>query len=289
MDWLDNCYRKEFNKLFTAVVVPYKKGTFDVDYEGYRKIIRYFLQPKFVEAGGAIIVNPEAGEVFYLSYEEKRRLLEIAQEEIQGKVMVFAGAIDKTTALTVDDAVAAKELGADGLFFCPPLGSGDVTRGLDLNRHPEVWTDMMEAMVTATDLPIIVHPTAGSITAYGSGIPEGPALAICKKVPQIVGWKMTYSYIGWYKVAKALRSLDHHVAILGAGANNWHTAFLNDQFDGCVNGSLCYAMEPMLDHIEAWRKGDVALAKKLWNAGLEEIHDYVYGDYARLHIKYNVT
>lgn len=138
MNWLDEEYRKQFNKLFVALVVPYRKGTFDIDYDAFRKLVRYFLQPKFTEAGGAIIVNPEAGEVFYLSYEEKRRLLEVAMEEIDGRVMVFAGAIDKTTELTVADAVAAKELGADGLFFCPPMGSGDVTRGLNLDNHPEV-------------------------------------------------------------------------------------------------------------------------------------------------------
>jgi len=288
VDFFDIEYRNSFRKLFTALMVPYKPGTFDIDEEAYRRLLRYFLQPKFVDAEGGLIVNPEAGEVFYLTFEEKRRLLEIAMEEAGGKMMIIAGACDLTTENTVKDAVAAKDLGADGVFFMPPMGSGDITRGLNLHAHPEIWTDVMDALVDASGLPLIVHPTAGSISAYGSGIPEGPALAICKRVPAIVGWKMTYSYLGWYKVAKALRTLELPVAVLAALGSVWHTALLNEHFDGSVNGSLCYAMEPMVDHVLAWRENNLDKAKTIWKSGLEEFHDYVYGDPARMHIKYKI-
>jgi len=39
----------------------------------------------FVRAGG-LCINPEAGEIFYLTRQEKRRVLEIAMEEAHGKV-----------------------------------------------------------------------------------------------------------------------------------------------------------------------------------------------------------
>lgn len=284
---MDKNYGRKYDRLFTAAVVPYKAGTFEVDYDAYRQLVRYFLQPKFLNAGGAYIANPEAGEVFYLTYEEKKRIVEIAVEEINGKMPVFAGAIDVTTAGTVRDAVAAKEAGADGLFFCPPMGSGDVTYAWNPDLYPEVWSDMMNAMAEATDLPIIVHPTSG-VSAFGVGLPTGPTLKICRDVPNIVGWKMTYSYLGWKKIAAALRTLDRHVAVLAAPSDLWHVALLNEQFDGCVNGSLCYAMEPMVDHVLAWRENNLEKARKIWNSGLSEIGDYVFGDYARLHCRYKV-
>ena len=279
--------RKKWNRLFSAVVVPYKPGTFEVDYESFRKLIRYFLQPKFVDAGGAIIVNPEAGEVFYLTYEEKRKLLEVALKEVEGKVPRFAGAIAATTAETVRDAIAAKELGADGLFFCPPMGSGDVTYAWNPHIYPEVWIDMIQAMVDATDLPIIVHPTTNA-SQYGVGLPLEPTLKICNAIPNIVGWKMTYSYWGWKKVGEGLRTLDHHVAVLGAPSDLWHVMLLNDLFDGSVNGGLCYAMEPMVEHVQAWRNNDLIIARNIWNSGLSELNDFIFGDYARLHIRYKV-
>ena len=284
---MDMNYGNKWDRMYVATVVPYKEGTFEVDYEAFRKLIRYFLQQKFVDADGGIIVNPEAGEVFYHTYEEKRNLVKIAMEEVAGKLPVFAGAIDVTTEGTVKDAIAAKELGVDGLFFCPPMGSGDVTYAWNPDLYPEVWSDMMNAMADATDLPIIVHPTSG-VSQYGVGLPVGPTIKICTDVPNIVGWKMTYSYWGWKKVAEAFRKFDRHVAVLGAPSDLWHVALLNEQFDGCVNGGLCYAMEPMIEHVQAWKENDLDKARTIWNSGLSDLNDYVFGDYARLHCRYKI-
>ena len=274
--------------LYVAVVVPYKKDSFDVDYEAYRRLIRYFLQPKFVDAGGALVVNPEAGEVFYLDEEEKKRIIKVALEEVSGKAPVFTGASHVTTEGTVKECVAAKELGVDGIFFIPPMGSGDITYAWNPDLYPEVWIDMMKAITDATDLPMLVHPTAGFNPRYGVGIPAGATLKILKEIPHIIGWKMTYNYTGWKTVAEAIRTLDHHVGVLGAPSDLWHWALLNEYFDGSVNGAFCYSMEPKIDHVLAWKRNDLAGARRIWNSGLMAIQDYVFSDYARLHIRYKV-
>ena len=119
--------KKQTNKWdrnFVAVVVPYKKGSWEIDYDAYRKLLRYFLQPKFVDAGGAIIVNPEAGEIFYLTYEEKKKIVEIAVEEVAGKVPLFAGAFAMTTEGYVKDAVTAKKAGRGRHLLHPTHGLG---------------------------------------------------------------------------------------------------------------------------------------------------------------------
>ncbi len=277
-----------WDRIYAAVVVPYKRGTFDIDYDAYRKLLRYFLQPKFVDAGGGIIVNPEAGEIFYLSYEEKKKIVQIAVKEVAGKVPLFAGAIDAATEGIVRDAVTAKKLGADGIFFIPPMGSGDVTYAWNPEKYPEVWIDIAKAIDKAVNLPIIVHPTSGVSPMYGVGLPVGPTLKMCRAVPNIVGWKMTYNYTGWKTVAEGLRSLDHHVAVLGAPSDLWHVALLNEWFDGTVNGGMNYGMEPMIDHIRAWKRNDLLEARRIWKAGLEKLNDFVYADYARLHVRYKI-
>lgn len=274
--------------LYVAVVVPYKPGTFEIDYDCYRKLIQYFLQPKFVDAGGGLIVNPEAGEVFYLDQDEKKKIIQIAMEEVKGKVPVFTGCSHVTTAGTVKEAIEAKKLGVDGLFFIPPMGSGDVTYAWNPNLYPEVWIDMMKALTQAVDLPMIVHPTCPFTPMYGVGLPWSATKAICEAVPHVIGWKMTYNQPGWHTVAQGLRTLDHHVGILGAPADLWHIALLNEEFDGTVNGSFCYAMEPMVDHLLAWRRNDLIEARRLWNLGLQKLQDFVYSDYARLHIRYKI-
>ena len=76
-------------KYYVTLVCPYDAEG-NIDEQGYRRLLRYFLQPRFRDVGG-ICVNPEAGEVFYLSRAEKRRLVEMAVEEVNGAMPVFAG------------------------------------------------------------------------------------------------------------------------------------------------------------------------------------------------------
>jgi dihydrodipicolinate synthase/N-acetylneuraminate lyase len=100
---------------------------------------------------------------------------------------------------------------------------------------------------------------------------------------------MTYSYPGSIAVAKALRELPRHVGILRATAKFFHENLATNSFDGTVTGSLNYAMEKMIDHINAWRRRDITEACKIWESGLADLHEYVYSDYSRLHIRYKTA
>jgi len=278
----------KFDRLYVAVVTPLKED-YEVDEPDLRKLLQYFMQPKFRDAGSGIIINPEAGEIFYLTREEKRRNVEIAVEECGGKVPVFAGVVDLRTEDSVKVAIDAKNAGADGIFLIPPMGSMDVTVAWDADKYPEVWVDMAKAQVEAVDLPTIVHPTAPASPAFGIGLPLGATLQMCQEIPNIIGWKMVYSYAGSIIIAKALRALDRHVAILSAPANLFHENLATGYFDGTVTGAFCYAMEPMVDHINAWRRRDVEEACRIWQAGLADLHDYMYSEHSRLHVRYKAS
>ena len=278
-----------WHRLFVAVVTPYMPGESKVDEAGLRQHLRYFLQPKFVNAGGAILINPEAGEIFYLSRDEKLRNVEIALEECRGKVPVFAGVIAPTTAESIIVARDAKAAGVDGIFLIPPVGAMDITTSWDSERYPEVWVDMAKAICDAVGLPAITHPVTPPTPQYGNGLPLSATLKMCREVPQIIGWKMTYSYGGFRMIARGLRQLPRPVAILCATAVYFHEYLASGQFDGTVTGSFNYAMEPMIDHIEAWRRGDVEAARQIWNSGLAELHEYVYSEYSRLHVRYKAA
>ena len=278
----------KYDRLFVAVMTPMKED-YAIDEPGLRKLLQYFMQPKFREAGGAIIINPEAGELFCLTRQEKRRNIEIAQEECGGKVPIFAGVLDNTTEGAVKVAVDAKELGVDGIFLMPPVGSMDITTSWNAEKYPEVFVEMAKAEVDAVDLPAIVHPVGSASVAFGIGLPLVATMRMCKEIPNIVGWKMTYSYPGGITIAKALRTLDRHVGILRASARFFHENLVTDYFDGTVTGSFNYAMESMIDHINAWRRRDFEEACRIWKGGLADLHEYVYGDYSRLHVRYKIA
>jgi 4-hydroxy-tetrahydrodipicolinate synthase len=278
----------QYVRHYVAIVTPFNEN-FDVDERALRKLLQYFMQPAFRDGGGGIIINPEAGEAFYLSGEEKRRNVQIAIEECGGKLPVFAGVIDLRTEDAVKVAVDAKEAGADGLFLLPPIGTADIVGSWDPEKYPEVWIDMAKAEVEAVDLPAIVHPVAGRTPTFGIGLPLAPTLLMCKEIPNIVGWKMTYSYEGCKIIARGLKSLDRHVAVLIATGRYFHEHLSTGILEGTLSGSYNYAMEPMMAHLAAWRKRDLAEACRIWNSGMAELHSYIYSDYSRLHMRYKAA
>jgi dihydrodipicolinate synthase/N-acetylneuraminate lyase len=99
---------------------------------------------------------------------------------------------------------------------------------------------------------------------------------------------MTYGYDGFRIVAQALRSLDHHVAVMGALASRFHEYNATGLFDGTLSGFWNFAFEPMLEHLDAWHDRDVVRATEIWTGGLVQLHEYV-ADMGRLHIRYKTA
>ena len=280
-------YGTQYDRMYVAIVTPHKDNTYDPDEDQLRKFLRYFMQPRYVDAGIGMIINPEAGEIFYLSREEKLRNVQIAVEEVKGKVPLFAGAIAPSTADTVQVAIDAQKAGADGIFIIPQMGAIDITTAWDAVKYPEVWLDLLKAVQEGVgDMPFICHPTANPHIRWGEGLPVEVAVRTCEEIKNVVGWKMTYNYTGYRIVSRALRNLDRHVGILAAPAVNFHESLASDCFDGTVSGSWNYAPEPMLDHILAWRREDLKEARRIWDSGLAQIQEFVYSEFSRLHIRY---
>lgn len=276
------------HRRFITTVLPMHKGG-EIDEDAWRRFLRYFLADPRVIAKGGLCINPEAGEIFYLTRQEKRRVLEIAMEEINGKVPVVAGVFGMATRDTVQDAKDAKAMGVDALFVFPPQGAIDVHTAWNPVEYPEIWADVLNEIARNADLPMIAHPTAsGSPPLFGQGMPLQAALRLCRDVPNIVGWKMLYPYPGYRVVAKAMQGLDKPVAVLGALANYFHEYRAAGLFDGTMSGYWNYALEPMLEHMEAWDNGDVAKASRIWDGGLMQLHD-VLTDRGRLHIRYKTA
>jgi len=276
------------HRYYAAMVLPFDNRG-QIDEGAYRDLIQYFLQERFRRVGG-LIANPEAGEIYYLSREEKRRTAEIAVREAGGKMPVFGGVFDLTTDGCMICAKDAQAAGVDGLFLLPPAGSIDLVTSWNAERYPEYWLDQIRAIDAAVNLPIITHPVASPTPQWGLGVPGEAARLICQQIPNIIGWKMIYNYEGQRKMWKILRSLDRHVSIMAAGGGLFHEFLAHDVLDGTVSGSWNYALEPMLDHIAAWQADDIRAARRIWGeGGLRDLHAYIYSDYSRLHLRYKVA
>lgn len=71
---------------------------------------RSTVQDDYLEQGIAIIANPEAGELFTLEREERRKVLQICIEEAAGRCPVIAGVVHVHTKGYIETAKDAREL-----------------------------------------------------------------------------------------------------------------------------------------------------------------------------------
>ena len=75
---------------------------------------------------------------------------------------------------------------------------------------------------------------------------------------------------------------------MGALASRFHEYKATGMFDGTLSGFWNFALEPMLDHLDAWDAKDIDKARRIWDGGLVQLHEYV-ADMGRLHIRYKTA
>ena len=108
-------YRVDWKGTFVPSVTPFDKdGTFLEDH--FRKVLEHLI----ADGVSGIIVAGCTGEWFSMSDTERRRLFEIAVEQIDGRVKVIAGTCAISTHETVALTRAAKDIGCDGCMIMSP-------------------------------------------------------------------------------------------------------------------------------------------------------------------------
>lgn len=281
----------KYDKNYCALVTVYNSESLEIDPEAYRKLVRYFTTSKdFLKHRGALIVNPEAGEIFYLTREEREALIKVVLEERPADMPIFAGCFGVRRDEMIESALHAKAMGVDGLFVLPPVGTMEVSTSIDAARNPEIWTDHVRAIAEASQLPLIIHAAGPNTVEWGVGLPVQSVKMVIENVPSVVGWKMVYDNImGWWRAAWAIRSVERHVGILNVPLVCWHTAMICGLVDGGVKGGYNWIMEPLVRHAQAWEERDLEKVKRIFMTQLQPPSQYVFSDPSRLHIRYKVA
>ena len=111
----------------------------------------------------AITINAHASEVGSCTFEEQRRVLEIAEDEIGAKLPIVNGIYAEGSLEAARLARMAQEGGASALLVFPP---GPFTLG----QRPEMALAHFRRIADASDLPIIVfqYPLASGARAIRS-------------------------------------------------------------------------------------------------------------------------
>jgi 4-hydroxy-tetrahydrodipicolinate synthase len=159
-----------FTGVLPAVVTPFRNG--EVDEESLRQLIEFQIE----NGVHGIVPCGTTGESATLSHEEHDRVVEIAVDQVKGRVPVVAGTGSNNTAEAIRLTAHAKKAGADGVLMISPYYNKPTQEGL-YQHYKKVAEEV--------DIPIVVYNIPGR-TAVNI---EPSTFARLAEIDNIVGVK----------------------------------------------------------------------------------------------------
>src|SRR5256885_16093775 len=232
-----------------AVLLPFNEDL-SIDEASFRSHLRDVAATPGISA---ITVNAHSTEVASCTFDEQRRQLAIAQDEIGGRLPIVSGIWADGSLEAARIARMATEGGASALLVFPPAP-------FTLQQSPEMALAHFKRIADASDLPIIVlqHPLAP-----GQGYPRDTLLKMCDQVPTIRAIKDWSGNVPQHEMhIRMLQSLPRPVNVLTT-----HSAWLFSSLvlgcNGLLSGSGSVIADLQAQLFRAVQRNDLAAAKKL--------------------------
>ena len=157
--------------VISAVLLPFDND-FAIDEASFRKHLRDVAA---VEGLSAITINAHSTEVASCTFDEQRRVLEIAQDEVGTRLPLINGVWADGSMEAARIARMAAQGGASALLVFPPAP-------FTLGQSPAMTLAHFRRIADATDLPLIVFQYPLST---GQGYPKETLLKLCEEIPSI--------------------------------------------------------------------------------------------------------
>ncbi len=143
--------------VYAVVCTPFTENE-ELDEATLRRHIRFLLDARV----HGIVPTGSTGEFASLSEAERKRVVDIAIDEVKGKVPVVVGAAAVSTRDTIMYALYAEKAGADGVMIVPPYYCHPTER--EIFHH-------YKAVADSIHLPIMLYNNP-----WTSGVDMQPAL-----------------------------------------------------------------------------------------------------------------
>lgn len=138
--------RPKWSGVYAATVLPFKQD-YSIDEQGYRALLRWLAS---VDGVSGVMCNGHAGEVTSLDREERRRVTEIAVDELDNFPVISAIQCEGTLE-AIKHCKDAKEAGASAALIMPPH------HWLRFGKEPGDARRHFAGIADAVDLDLIVH------------------------------------------------------------------------------------------------------------------------------------
>jgi 4-hydroxy-tetrahydrodipicolinate synthase len=232
-----------------AVLLPFNDD-FSMDEKGFRSHLRDVAATKGISA---ITINAHSTEVASCTFDEQRRVLEVAQEEIGDRLPLVAGIWADGSLEAARIARMAAAEGASALLVFPPAP-------FTLGQSPEMALAHFKHIADASDLPIIVFQYP---LATGQGYPRDTLIKMVEQVPSIRAIKDWAGNVQQHEEhVRLLQNLPRRVNVLTT-----HSAWLLSSLvlgcNGLLSGSGSVIPDLQADLFRAVQANDLAEARRL--------------------------
>jgi 4-hydroxy-tetrahydrodipicolinate synthase len=232
-----------------AILLPFHDDL-SIDDKSFRAHIR---DVGGVEGISALTINAHSTEVASCSFDEQRRVLDIAQNEIGDRLPLVHGVWADGSLEAARIAKMAADGGASALLVFPPAP-------FTMGQNPAMVLAHFKRIADATDLPLIAFQYP---LATGQGYPRDTLLKLCDAVPTlraIKDWSNNVPQHEWH--VRTLQSLPRPVNVLTT-----HSAWLFSSLvlgcNGLLSGSGSVIADLQARLFRAVQRNDLAEAKRL--------------------------
>ena len=237
------------NGVIPAVLLPFHDDL-SIDDKSFRSHLRDVAAVKGLSA---ITINAHSTEVASCSFDEQRRVLEIAQDEIGDKLPIVHGIWADGSLEAARIARAATAGGASALLVFPP---GPFTLG----QNAEMAIAHFKSIADASDLPVIAFQYP---LATGQGYPPETLLKLVEAVPAIRAikdWTNNVQLHEWQ--VRTLQSLPRPVNVLSTHSS-WLFSSLVLGCKGLLSGSGSVIADLQSALFRAVAENDLEEARRL--------------------------
>src|SRR6516164_3305301 len=232
-----------------AVLLPFNDDL-SIDEQSFRAYLRDVAA---VDGLSAITINAHSTEVASCSFDEQRRVLDIAQDEIGNRLPIVNGVWADGSLEAARIAKMAEAGGASALLVFPPAP-------FTLQQSPAMAVEHFKRIADATSLPIIAFQYP---LATGQGYPRDTLLKMVEAVPTIRAIKDWAGNVSQHEMhIRELQSLPRPVNVLST-----HSAWLLSSLvlgcNGLLSGSGSVIADLQAALFKAVQANDLAEARRL--------------------------
>lgn len=232
----------EVKGIIAAVVTPLSRN-YELDENGLREIINYLIENGI----HGLFVCGSQGEAYALKDEERKRVIEVAVDEANGRVPVYAGTGGITTRNVIELSKYALDIGADAVSVITPYF---------IKPSQDELFDHYKKIAESVDIPILLY---NNPSRTGVNL-DAATVARLAQIDNIVGIKDSSGDLTL--TAEYIYLCPENFAVL-AGRDSLILATLLYGGKGAIAATANIVPKLVVEIYESFVKGDIEKAREL--------------------------